>query len=159
MAANDQGQAKDKTEKKSKTTLFIFIGIVVAVAAAATFGVLLFTGNGKAEPVKAGKTEAAASVVYSLDPFIVNIYDGQELRYLRIKVEMGVAGEEAKNQMKTQEAQIRDGILTLLSSKTWQDLQTPQGKDQLKQQIMATVSKIVAQGALKQVYFTDFVVQ
>ncbi len=159
MAANDEGQAKEKTENKSKTTLFLLMGIVVAAAAAATFGVLLFTGNGKAEPVKIAKTETAATVVYSLDPFIVNIYDGQEMRYLRIKVEMGVAGEEAKNQMKTQEAQIRDAILTLLSSKTWQDLQTPQGKDQLKQQIMTAVSKIAAQGSLKHIYFTDFVVQ
>lgn len=159
MAANDEGQAKDKTEKKSKMNLLLLIGIIVAVAAAATFGVLLFTGNGKAEPAKTAKSESAATAVYSLDPFIVNIYDGQDMRYLRIKVEMGVAGEEAKTQMKAQEAQIRDAILTLLSSKTWQDLQTPQGKDQLKQQVMSSVSKIVPQGMVKQVYFTDFVVQ
>jgi flagellar FliL protein len=160
MAANDEGQAKDKGEKKSKTTLFLAIGIAVAIAVAAIFGVLFFTGGSRAETGKTVKAASVATAVYSLDPFIVNIYDGQDLRYLRIKVEMGITGgEEAKTQLKAQEAPIRDSILTLLSSKTWQDLQAPQGKDQLKQQIMTAVSKIVAPGILKQVYFTDFVVQ
>jgi flagellar FliL protein len=159
MAANDEAQAKDKKGKKSKMTLFLIIVVVVAVVAAATFGILFLAGGSKAEPAKTEKAETAATVTYALDPFIVNIYDGQELRYLRIRIEMEVAGEEVKNQMKAQDAPIRDGILTLLTSKTWQDLQSPQGKEQLKQQIMAAVSKIAAQGSVKQVYFTDFVVQ
>jgi flagellar FliL protein len=159
MAANEEGQAKNKTGKKSKTTFFLAMGIVVAIAVAATFGVLFFTGGSKADTAKPVKAETTVTSIFSLDPFIVNIYDGQDMRYLRLKVEMGVAGEEAKNRMKEQEAQIRDGIITLLTSKTWQDLQTPQGKTQLKQQILNTVSKIVPQGTVNQVYFTDFVVQ
>ncbi len=129
MAANDEGHEKDKSAKKSKTTMFLAIGIVVAIAVAATFGVLFFTSGSKAETGKTDKVEAKATSTCALDPFIVNIYDGQDMRYLRLKVEMGVAGEEATNQIKNNEARIRDSILTLLTSKTWAGPSDTPGED------------------------------
>jgi len=50
-------------------------------------------------------------------------------------------------------------VLVLLTTKTLQDVQDVQGKNQLREEILAAVSKIVAQGKVTKVYFTDFVVQ
>lgn len=100
-----------------------------------------------------------AATVFSMEPFIVNIYDGQELRYLKVKVELEMASAAIKPELEGRLAAIRDAILVVLTSKTLQDIQDAQGKNQLREEILVAISKIVAQGKVTKVYFTDFVVQ
>jgi flagellar FliL protein len=49
--------------------------------------------------------------------------------------------------------------LILLTTKTMQEIQDLQGKNQLREQILAAIGKIVPPGNVTKVYFTDFVVQ
>ena len=106
----------------------------------------------------AGGPGGAASNMYALEPFIVNIYDGQELRYLKVKIEMEMSGA-VKGELDARLPPIRDAILILLSAKTLQDIQDVQGKNQLKEEILVAVNKIVPPGKISKIYFTDFVVQ
>lgn len=159
MASKDDEQVQEKANKKKNTKMFVIIGVAVALSIAVTAGAVIFMGGSKSSPAKTEKATPETVAVYSLDPFIVNIYDGQELRYLKLKVEMELSDAEAKNEMTARQAQIRDGILSILTTKTLQDLQYLQGKNQLKNEIMAVVTKISTQGKVKQIYFTDFVVQ
>lgn len=158
---------------KDKKKLFIIIG--AAVSALLVIGVAgwLFVGPSKAEKGPAqekGKSEAkaeggkagegaAASTTYPLEPFIVNIYDGQEIRYLKVKVEFELANPQAKGDLDVKVAPLRDAILILLTTKTMQEVQDLQGKNQLREQILAAVSKIIPPSKVTKVYFTDFVVQ
>jgi flagellar protein FliL len=164
----------------SKKKMFIIIGAAVAVAL--ILGVVAFMLLGKGDKKEAGKdgakTEAKAdahgaapagghggaagapgvSSMYPLEPFIVNIYDGQELRYLKVKVEIEMSAA-VKAELDARLAPIRDAILILLSAKTLQDIQDVQGKNQLKEEIMTALNKILPPGKIAKVYFTDFVVQ
>lgn len=179
MAKDEQAPAEVE-EGGSKKKLFIIIGAAVAVAL--VLGIVAFMLMGKGD--KKGKEEAkpeaqseakaegghgaataggkegaaAASNMYPLEPFIVNIYDGQELRYLKVKVEMEMAGA-VKGDLDARLAPIRDAILVLLSSKTLQDVQDLQGKNQLKEEILVAVNKIITPAKIARIYFTDFVVQ
>ena len=178
MAKDDQGAAEmeDGGGKKKK---FIIIGAAVAVAI--ILGVVVFMMMGKGGKKEAGakdeaKTEAkaegeghggggkegaagAASTIYPLEPFIVNIYDGQELRYLKVKVELEMASPAVKPELDARLAPIRDAVLILLSTKTLQEVQDVQGKNQLKEEILAAINKNIPPGKIAKVYFTDFVVQ
>jgi flagellar FliL protein len=102
---------------------------------------------------------AAGANIFPLEPFIVNIYDGQELRYLKVKVELEMVGVGVKNELDIRLAAIRDSILVLLSTKTLQDIQDIQGKNQLKDEILASINKLIPPGKIAKIYFTDFVVQ
>jgi flagellar protein FliL len=113
-------------------------------------------GEGKGE-AKGG--EAVAVSTYPLEPFIVNIYDGQEIRYLKMKVEFELANSGAKTELDAKVPPLRDAILILLTTKTMQEIQDLQGKNQLREQILGAVNKIVTAGKVTKVYFTDFVVQ
>ena len=115
----------------------------------------------KAETKGEGKGEgkAGAGSVYPLEPFIVNIYDGQEIRYLKLKVEFEMANAEVKAELDGKVAPLRDAILILLTTKTMQEIQDLQGKNQLREQILGAVNKIIPPGKVTKVYFTDFVVQ
>jgi len=70
-----------------------------------------------------------------------------------------MANPAIKAELEGQLAAIRDAILVVLTTKTLQEVQDVQGKNQLREEILAAISKIVAQGKVSKVYFTDFVVQ
>jgi flagellar FliL protein len=110
-----------------------------------------------AAPAAAGA--AGGSNIFPLEPFIVNIYDGQELRYLKVKVELEMANPATKAELDLRLAPVRDSVLVLLSTKTLQEVQDMQGKNQLKEQILSSINKFMAPGAITKIYFTDFVVQ
>jgi flagellar FliL protein len=182
MAKDDQAAVETESGGGSNKKLFIIIGAAVAVAV--ILGVVVFMLVGKGDKKEKGKEEAkvegkaetkaeagghggeaggkegaAASNIYPLEPFIVNIYDGQELRYLKVKIEMEMAGAGVKPEIDARLAPIRDSVLVLLSSKTLQDIQDVQGKNQLKEEIMGAINKNITPGKIAKVYFTDFVVQ
>jgi len=170
----EQAKSQDDPPKSNKK-LFIIIGAVVAVLAIIG-GAVVFLGGSKSEKApahegakveakaegghgEAATGEGAASTVYPLEPFIVNIYDGQEIRYLKLKVEFELANTQAKAELDSKVAPLRDAILILLTTKTMQEIQDLQGKNQLREQILGAVGKIISTGKVTKVYFTDFVVQ
>ncbi|WP_243374379.1 flagellar basal body-associated FliL family protein [Geotalea sp. SG265] len=163
-------QKDEAVPVKDNKKLFIIIG--AAVAAVIVIAVIVATmmgDNKKEKPAKAQETKeekkgeggekAAAANVYPLEPFIVNIYDGQELRYLKIKVEFEMASPEVKTELDTHQSALRDAILVLLTTKTMREVQDLQGKNQLRDEILTTTVKILGPGKVVKVYFTDFVVQ
>ena len=184
MARDDQGAAETEDGGGNKKK-FIIIGAAVAVAIILGVVVFLMMGKGgkkegakdeaKTEAKAEGKAEGgghgaeggghggaaagAASTVYPLEPFIVNIYDGQELRYLKVKVELEMTNPAVKAELDARLAPIRDAVLILLSTKTLQEVQDIQGKNQLKEEILAAINKNIPPGKIAKVYFTDFVVQ
>lgn len=180
MAKEDQPVVETEGGGGNKK-MIIIIGAAVAVAL--ILGVVAFMMMGKGDKKEAKKEGAAteakadaagghggaaapgapgaptASSVFALDPFIVNIYDGQELRYLKVKVEIEMVSAAIKPEVEGRLAAIRDSIVVLLSAKTLRDIQDAQGKNQLKEEILSAINKIIPPGKVAKVYFTDFVVQ
>jgi len=183
MAKDEQSAADSLDEGGARKKKLIMIGTAVVVAAILSASVFMMMGKGgkkeagkeegKAEAkveakaegghgaAPAGKEGAAqgATNMYPLEPFIVNIYDGQELRYLKVKVEIEMASPSIKADLDPRLAPIRDAILVLLSTKTMQDIQEVAGKNQLKDEILSAINKHIPPGKIAKVYFTDFVVQ
>ena len=110
-------------------------------------------------PAAGGAAAGPSANIFPLEPFIVNIYDGQELRYLKVKVELEMVGPAVKSEIEGRLAPIRDSVLILLSAKTLQDIQDVQGKNTLKDEILGAINKNIPPGKIAKVYFTDFVVQ
>jgi flagellar FliL protein len=53
----------------------------------------------------------------------------------------------------------RDQIVKILNSKKYIDIETIQGKLFLKDQIQTAMNKMLQKGSVKDVYFSEFVVQ
>ena len=173
MATKDEQTREKKTidekpvAKSGKKRLIIIGGIsVLVVAIAVSVFFYMRSSGGDDETAEAGvenKHEPAgakqAKAIYPLEPFIVNIYDGPNLRYLKVKLEFEIASPETKAELDPFQAPIRDAILVLLSSKHMEEITVTEGKNKLRNEVMATVGKIVPPGKISRVYFTDFVVQ
>lgn len=95
----------------------------------------------------------------ALEPFIVNLMDNTGTRYLKVTIQLEMDKQEAVDEVKTRTPQIRDAVLVLLSSKTYADIGTVQGKYQLRDEVIARVNQILKNGKVKTAYFTEFVVQ
>jgi len=180
----EQAKTQD-APPKDKKKLFIMIG--AALAALVLVGAVMFFLGGSRAEKKPGQAEAkveakaeghgeakaeghsegghgegkaaGAGTIYPLEPFIVNIYDGQEIRYLKLKCEFEMSNAEVKPELDSKVAPLRDAILILLTTKTMQEIQDLQGKNTLREQILAASNRVLSPGKVTKVYFTDFVVQ
>lgn len=122
-------------------------------------------GMGKAD-AKAEAAHAQVSEVEKvkatmpLEPFLVNLADADESRFVKSTFQLGLAeelGEHGKDPVAI--AAMRDSIITLLSSKTADQILTPQGKDKLRDEIRTRVNAVSPQIKVLEVFIVDFVVQ
>jgi flagellar FliL protein len=118
--------------------------------------------SGKQEE-PAAKTHSANSntpgAIYDVDPFIVNLADVPEARYLKLTVKLELDRPEVSADLSARVPQLRDTILILLSSKDAASLRTPQGKFQLRDELTQRVNALLPKGGIRSAYFTEFVVQ
>jgi flagellar FliL protein len=94
-----------------------------------------------------------------LDPFIANLADEGGKRYLKATFQIEFLGAAVPPGTDARLPQIRDLLLTLLTSKTFDDIKTPEGKQELRDEIATRVNQTLDRDAVKAVYFTEFIVQ
>ena len=94
-----------------------------------------------------------------MEPFIVNLLSREGKRYLKTTIEFEVENEDIKNEMTQRTPQLRDAILLLLTSKSFEDISKPEGKLRLKNDLIVRINQILPGGGIRTIYFTEFVVQ
>lgn len=102
----------------------------------------------------------AGPLIYTMDSFTVNL-GGEPKRTIRVGVNLQMLGKDGYEEVMEPEnrAKARDRIVNLLNQSTFSDIDSIQGKLFLKDKIAGTVNGILKRGVVKDVYFTDFVVQ
>jgi flagellar FliL protein len=114
------------------------------------------------------KPEDIGTVV-SVDTFIVNLADPGGNRYLRVTMDLELAGKApvhkaeggkaADNEFTKRMPQIRDAILMILSTKRYADISSPEGKVGLRDEILTAVNGLLASVQISRIYFKEFVIQ
>ncbi|KAA0258418.1 flagellar basal body protein FliL [Deferribacter autotrophicus] len=153
-----------KKKKKSKLFLIIILVVVLLIGGGAAY---FFLVKGKADKnaeetvkeKKQAKVDAGIGPLYSLDTFIVNLADPGGTRYLKVTMQLELDNEKLQEEMDKRKPQIRDVILTVLSSKTYAEVSTAQGKLALKQELIRRINLILTSGTIRSIYFTEFVAQ
>jgi len=98
-------------------------------------------------------------VQFDVGTFIVNLQDKDADRYLKITIVLDAQDEKVKAELEKRLPQVKDAITTLLFTKTSSELRTAEGIEELKEEILKRVNAILPIGGVKNVYFTDFVIQ
>lgn len=111
-------------------------------------------GDGHGGGGEAGKPAG----ILAFDPFIANLADDGGRRYLKATFQIDF-GSSVPAAMPAHLPQARDLMLTLFTSKTFDDIRTPEGKQQLREEILARVNQVLDRDLAKAVYFTEFIVQ
>lgn len=155
-----------------KPILLIALAVVNMLVVAGV-GFMLFQGRKKeaAEPKieQVIKGEAAAQhheataekevigKVIPLEKFIVNLAGSKGRKVLSASIELEVQGEHVFDEIEKRKPQIRDIIIIILSSKTIEQLEKREGKDELRNEIKDTINSFLVQGRITNVFFTEFI--
>ena len=110
------------------------------------------------EMVEFRKSLENKPIVYTMDTFNTNL-EGVPRRFVRVKVNLEMLDEEGYEEVIGLGPEARDAIVHILNQKKFSDVETVQGKLELKNQITAKVNGFLKRGVVKNVYFSDFVVQ
>jgi flagellar protein FliL len=156
----DEVKEEEKEEekpKKSKLKLIIIGVIVLFLGAGGFFGYSKYKKSDEKDTVK----EEQVSIIIPLRSFVVNLFDKKGIgkRYLKISMEIEVAKEEDKLKIDNNIPQLRDTVLILLSSQTLKDINTMEGKLELKHAILLRMNQILGNETVRRIFFTEFVVQ
>ncbi|HSL03251.1 MAG TPA: flagellar basal body-associated FliL family protein [Nitrospiraceae bacterium] len=117
------------------------------------------TGQGETDGKHGVSKAGSPGAIYDVDPFIVNLADTPEVRYLKLTVKLELESQDASAELASRVPQLRDTILVLLTSKDAASIRTPQGKFQLRDEITQRVNSLLPKPGVRAAYFTDFVVQ
>jgi flagellar FliL protein len=129
-------------------------------------------------------TEAAEEHVYipgegimlNMSTKIINLVDPGGRRYIRLTIVVEFAPDDPEYESLPEEEKaayltsfeeklnsrlpiLDDTVITLLSTKTYEDLYTAEGKEKLRMEIMDILSKRLVDLHIIAIYFTEFVVQ
>jgi len=165
-----KAEGEEPKKKKSKLLLFIIIGVVlILVAGGAAAYFFLFSQPSDKELAQQIKQEQKqqkpkeqgpkVGVFMPLDPFIVNLADPQASHFLKATITLELVDDSAKKEADKLLPAIRNDIIILLSSQTMDDVITTEGKMRLRDQIITRLNHILGPDKVKNVYFSQFIVQ
>ncbi len=184
----DLAEEKKGGDKKSSSKLLLIILIILlslVLLTGAVVGTMWATGFFSAKPGAHGEVTADApadvpeeapedapeekekpgpAVYVKLDPpFVVN-FDGQgKARFLQVTIEIMGREEEKMKEAEKHIPAIRNSLLMLLSSQTYDKISTVEGKQALREEAMGAIKEILDQelgeSPVEGVFFTSFVMQ
>jgi flagellar FliL protein len=89
----------------------------------------------------------------------VNINDGERDRFLKLKPELELSDAAVAEELKARMPYIKDLVIGLLSSQTFSEIRTLEGKDMLREEMMVRLNALLKGGKVTRVFFTELVVQ
>ena len=116
-------------------------------------------GEETTQATKEPKKKPVLGVMVPLDPFVVNLSGTQGKRFLKVAVTLELSSPEVNAEVNENLQKIIDSILILLSSKTFENVYSIQGKFKLKDEITTRINRFLVLGHVKDAYFTEFVIQ
>ncbi|WP_300222804.1 flagellar basal body-associated FliL family protein [uncultured Helicobacter sp.] len=168
-----------KEEKKSNKGLIIaIVGILVLLILAIVVIVFIFLGGGgKEAPAEGEAGQAKESVEHQKpnaqrsdfaklgptfaipEPFIVNLMGQNGRRYAKAQIVLELSSPELQKEVTAKLPLIKDTIIRVMSSKTFEEISTPKGKEKLKEEMLQEVNTYMVDGYIKSILFSEFIVQ
>ena len=153
----------------SKTVLIIIIAGFVLFMAMAGAGFYILWQKMPGSPANSVTTSKSVTEkepptkglgpIYSINPFIMNLAGSGGKRFLRVKMDLELKDQIIFEQVRAQLPRVKDKLLTILSSKKFGDINTVEGKSNLRAEIAARIDTLFSKGAVTNVYFTEFVIE
>lgn len=154
-----------------KPTLFILLAII-NMAVVMGVGVMLYLGQKKkamepgiddvikGEHEQVQKDEQSKEFIGKLVPletFLVNVSGSRGRKLVKMNMELEVTNAEVQEEVEKIKPKIRDYIIIIASSKTFNEISTKEGKDALRDEIKNQINLFLTKGQINKVYFTEFI--
>lgn len=164
MAAKEiKVAAADTAAPRKSSKLLIILVAAVLVAVLGVGGTVAYLVTKKATPDKkaAEAHEEVEPIFLPLDPFTVNLKGTQE-RFTQVAITLMIIDPKAVEPIKARTPVLRDRILRVIGKKTPEDMLSPEGKEKLAAEVLASVKESLPDAlrkGVKEVLFTNVIVQ
>lgn len=154
---NKEEKTQEEPKKPSKKLLIIIIisSIVLVMLIATVVTAVILTKRSE-------KIEVQTKEMLYLVPmreFLVNLIDYGGRRFLKATIELEVDNPAVMAEITTKETILRNYIINILSSKTFNDVKDIEGKTALRKDIISKSNLILKTGKVLNVYFNEFIIQ
>ncbi len=152
-------QPQEEKPKKSKKTLLIIIaGALIVFSISGYFAyTMLISNKGNTDEGAHKKEENSKSVLVPLEPFVLNL--AEQGRFLKVTMQLELTDASYQQTVTDKIPQLKDAIIILLSSKSVESISSPEGKLQLKDELLLRANQTMGKDMFKNLYFTEFVIQ
>jgi len=114
-------------------------------------------GEAEAQKEDAKAEEEFVGQSIPLETVLVNLAGSRGRKLLKVNLELEVEGEKVAEEIEKRRPQVRETIIILLSSKTYGQISSPEGKEYLKEELRDTLNSFLTRGKIKRVMFTEFI--
>lgn len=91
-----------------------------------------------------GLSQVCLAAYVNLDPpFIVNLAGNDGIKFVQVSAQVRVANPEAAQALTDHNPAIRDAMIMLISTKTPEQMSSRQGKEDLRQQALVAIRKVL----------------
>lgn len=172
-AAKEVANQEGAPEPKSSKPILLYILVVVNMLVVGGVGAMIYLGRQKdasqatIEKVVEGeaqaqeedkeKTSEFVGKMIPMETFYVNLAGNRGNRLLKVNMEIEVENDKVIEEIEKRKPQIRDIIIIILSSKTFKDLESRQGKEALRDELRDAVNSFLTKGRIKHIHFTEFI--
>jgi flagellar FliL protein len=159
MAEKTKTEEQEKEVKKvskKKLLLFLVIGLVIVVLAGSVIAVFSTFKGGKGKEKERSPKE---TVIYSMEPIVVNLFDPTGKRYIQIRLALELKDKKMEEKIKINEPKIKDVIISTLSTKTPEDVLQPEAKDLIKTELLQKINSALGEEAISNIYITQYIVE
>ncbi len=152
-------EQKEVQEKPKSKKLLIIIPLLLVVLGGGGAGAYFKFVRAPNESTEEKKQIEESAVYYEMETFMVNLADQGGKRFLKATIKLRVSSPNVVEECKSRSFEMRDRVLTLLSSKECEEVMKPEDKQDLKKQIIETLNRMLQKGQALDVYFTEFLIQ
>jgi flagellar FliL protein len=163
----EEDSKAEQPVKKGKGGLIIIILVLLLLAGGGAALYFLVLHKPPVEealnpelPITAAKPQAEPGPIVPYSSFLVNLADAGGKRYLKFSLSIELSKHKNfQQEVEQKDAKIKDIVISIISSKTFEEINSPQGKIALKQEILRRLNTVMTGGKVEDVFFTEFVVQ
>ncbi|MFK5892727.1 MAG: flagellar basal body-associated FliL family protein [Pseudomonadota bacterium] len=172
------GDESGEAPKKSKKLLIIIIAAVLVLIIGAVGGMfamglfdeevveeVVAEGDEKNKKVAEAEEELAEEAIYwpIEPPFVMNFEGKSKAKYMQIALVSMSRSQKSVDTLKKHMPAVRNELTFLLGGQKYVEMITPEGKEQLRNEIVESINNILkingAGAGIKNVFFTSFVMQ
>ena len=157
--------ARPARAARGKSSAGLLAGIVMlAILGGGASAWFVLQRGRTTEAARLSEASGAPKYLVHLEGFTVNLADAEETHFLRVTLDLGIdripeGAEKERMAASLPIARIRDSILSVLTQGKANALLTPEGKADLKKNLVDSLGRKVPELGVKDVYFTEFLVQ
>jgi len=156
--AEEQVKEEGKQSGGKKKLIFILIPVLLLLIGGA--GAYFFLTHKKKESTKQMVVAPQKlGVMYDLGSFLVNLADKNANTYAKVSITLELSNQKVEQEVVKRLPIIKDAVINLLSSKTYDEIRTPEGKEELRLELIKRINAILVTGGVQNIYFTQFIVQ